>query len=410
MSCFADAWGLPPVLATLATVLVFAGAAVGHIALTVRVHNWWYGLPLNRHLTDAGQLLFGVLTLAGVAAFWLAGPDLRPLLFAPNVAPLGRALGVYAALCCPVGLIVLPGVTVARLRRRCPALAHNHTETVDVAAHIGARPAGTGKHRLLALLPGNEIFHIDLTERALRLPRLPAEWDGLKVLHLSDLHLCGTPGAAYFEYVLDRCRAWQPDLVAITGDLVDGVTYQSWLEPLLGRLSWGVAALAILGNHDQWFEPEGTRRCLRRLGMRVPGNAWEQIEVRGRPLVVVGHEGPWVRPEPDLAGCPEEVFRLCLSHTPDNIGWARRHKIDLMLSGHVHGGQIRLPLIGSVLVPSVYSRRYDCGVFEEGPTVVHVSRGLGGQHPVRYKCRPEATLLVLHPRSAACDAPSAQES
>ncbi len=78
---------------------------------------------------------------------------------------------------------------------------------------------------------------------------------------------------------------------------------------------------------------------------------------------MIGHEGPWFKPIADLAGCPDNVFRLLLSHTPDNISWARRHAIDLMLAGHVHGGQIRLPLIGSLFVPSRYSRKYDCGTF-----------------------------------------------
>jgi uncharacterized protein len=139
------------------------------------------------------------------------------------------------------------------------------------------------------------------------------------------------------------------------------------------------------------------RRRLRRLRMHVPGNTWQQIEVRGEPLVVIGHEGPWFHPEPDLRSCPSEPFRLCLSHTPDNIRWARRAGVDLMLSGHVHGGQIRFPLFGSVLVPSRYGRRYDCGVFDEAPTLLHVSRGLSGDHPLRYRCRPEVTLLTLRP-------------
>jgi predicted MPP superfamily phosphohydrolase len=86
---------------------------------------------------------------------------------------------------------------------------------------------------------------------------------------------------------------------------------------------------------------------------------------------------------------------LCLSHTPDNIAWARQHRIDLVLAGHVHGGQIRLPLIGSIFVPSKYSRRYDGGTFHEPPTVMHVSRGLAGEHALRYNCRPEVTLVVL---------------
>ena len=92
---------------------------------------------------------------------------------------------------------------------------------------------------------------------------------------------------------------------------------------------------------------------------------------------------------------PAAAFRLCLSHTPDNINWARQRSVDLMLAGHVHGGQIRLPLIGSIFCPSRYSRRYDCGTFFEAPTVMHVSRGLAGQHPLRYGCRPEVTRLIL---------------
>jgi uncharacterized protein len=380
---------------TLAAVLFFTGACVGHVALLVRFHNWCYGQALPRRVTDVLQVLCGLATLAGLAAFWLAGPDLRPLLIAEDVTPLGRIFGVYAAVCWPVGFLVLPAVTVARLRRRCPSLAHNHTETVDVAARLGARPVGHGKKRLLALLPYNECLTVNLSERTLLLPRLPPEWDGLTVLHLSDLHFCGTPSAAYFEYILDRCREWSPDLVAFTGDLADGAEYLEWVEPVLGRLHWREAGFAILGNHDFWYEPEEARERLRRVGLRVLGNGWEQIEVRGRPLVVIGQEGPWRRPEPDLSACPEGVFRLCLSHTPDNIAWARRHRIDLMLSGHVHGGQIRFPLLGSMLVPSAYGRKYDCGVFEEGPTLLHVSRGIGGEHPLRYNCRPEVTLLVL---------------
>jgi uncharacterized protein len=137
------------------------------------------------------------------------------------------------------------------------------------------------------------------------------------------------------------------------------------------------------------------RRRLRRLSMRVLENSWEQIEVRGLPLVVIGHEGPWFRPEPNLTACPANVFRLCLSHTPDNIGWARRNQVRLMLCGHNHGGQIRFPLLGSVFVPSLYGRRYDCGTFDESPTLMHVSRGLAGKHPVRYNCRPEVSLLIL---------------
>jgi hypothetical protein len=264
-----------------------------------------------------------------------------------------------------------------------------------VARELGYKPVGRGKHGLLARLPGNEVFQVDLAERTLLLPRLPAAWDGLTILHVSDLHFKGTPDRPYFEYVMDRCREWDPDLVAVTGDLVDSSWHHHWIVRVFSRLRWRVGAYAILGNHDSWRDAPRIRRRLRRVGMRVLANTWEQVEVRGLPLVVIGHEGPWFRPAPDLTGCPAGGFRLLLSHTPDNIGWARRHGVALMLAGHNHGGQIRLPVIGSVFAPSRYGRCYDCGTFFEAPTLLHVHRGLGAQHPVRYNCRPEVAKLIL---------------
>jgi uncharacterized protein len=260
---------------------------------------------------------------------------------------------------------------------------------------MGYVPAGRGTHGWLARLPGNEVFRVDFTERTFCLPQLPAEWDGLSILHLTDLHMCGTPDRMFFQQVMDLCRDWEPDLVALTGDIVDSDHHHRWIVPVLGRLRWRVGAFAVLGNHDAWYHPQVIRRQLRKAGFQVLANCWQRHEVRGIPLAVIGHEGPWYRPAPDLSGCPAEGFRLCLSHTPDNVRWARRNAIDLMLSGHNHGGQIRLPVIGSVFVPSIYGRRYDSGIFHEPPTLVHVGRGLSGQHPLRYNCRPEVVRIVL---------------
>jgi len=186
-----------------------------------------------------------------------------------------------------------------------------------------------------------------------------------------------------------------PDILAITGDLVDTDKHHRWLLPLMYDLQWKEAAFAILGNHDVWHKPERVRRRLRKRGINVLGNGWQLAQIRGEPILAIGHEGPWFRPAPELRECPPQTFRLCLSHTPDNIRWAQRHGIDLMLSGHNHGGQIRLPLFGSLFVPSWHSRRFDCGLFWQPPTLLYVSRGLAGKEPLRYNCRPEITRLML---------------
>jgi hypothetical protein len=99
--------------------------------------------------------------------------------------------------------------------------------------------------------------------------------------------------------------------------------------------------------------------------------------------------------QPDLGLVPPEAFRLLLSHTPDNITWARRHRVNLMLSGHNHGGQVRLPGFGPVYSPSQYGCHYASGVFWEQPTLLYVSRGISGKHPLRWNCLPELTRLVL---------------
>src|SRR5262249_10747179 len=241
---------------TLVPILFFVGATLGHFTLTVRSHNWCYGAPLHRHITDCLQVLHGLFFLAGPIVFWLAGPDLRPLLLGTDIPLETRLLGLYALFCWPIGMIVLPALTVARLRQRCPALESTPTETVNPAAELGYRPAGTGTYRLLTYLPGNQVFQLDHVERTLLLPGLPAEWDGLTILQLTDLHLCGTPDLIWFERVLERCRRQEVDLVAITGDLVDTVEHRRCLVPLLGGLRGRIGSFAILGNHDQWHEPE----------------------------------------------------------------------------------------------------------------------------------------------------------
>jgi predicted MPP superfamily phosphohydrolase len=374
--------------------VLFALACLGHLVLMVGHHNWWYGSHLPKWAGGVVHFGHGLLVVAlpiGLQIAWGFPPEgaFDPANLSTPLAPLT----LYLWLCVLVGAVWAPAVTIVRCRRR-DAATEVRAEVVDVARQLGRRPVGEG-HTLLAHLPGTEIFHIEYSEKTLRPERLPAAWDGLTILHLSDLHLHGTPDKDYFRVILDRCASWMPDIVAITGDVADSPIHHRWIVPLLGRLRWRIAAFAILGNHDHYFDVPLIRRRLRKLRMHVPENRFLETTVRGEPLVVIGHEGPWLQPAPDLSSCPSGPFRLCLSHTPDNIAWARRNGIDLMLSGHVHGGQIRFPVVGSLLVPSRYGRRFDGGTFQESGTLLHVSRGVSGEHPVRYNCLPEATLITL---------------
>jgi predicted MPP superfamily phosphohydrolase len=124
------------------------------------------------------------------------------------------------------------------------------------------------------------------------------------------------------------------------------------------------------------------------------------LEIAGEALLLAGNELPWHRPAAAMETAPprgqdNSPVRVLLSHTPDQLEWARRWDFDLMLAGHTHGGQVRLPLIGPLFVPSRIEVRYSAGVFHEPPLVLHVTRGVSGKTPLRINCPPEIDKLTL---------------
>jgi uncharacterized protein len=380
----------------LAPFLLFVAAWVGHGYLLMLTLNVTYSFPFHRKFLKALRQVCGLLLIAGPPLFaGLLGMNLHDLSTAART-DARLLLPVTYAWVCVAAAAGFIAVTAWRLRPRRPAVVlDERTEVVDVAKELGRRPVGDGKYRRVAELGINDLFHVEFTTLTLAVPRLPRAWDGLTILQLGDLHFYGTPGREYFDFVVRRCMAdGVPDLFVLSGDVIDDPKYLDWIEPVLNPLRWNVAGLAILGNHDWWQDYDEIRKRLSALGMRVISNRWEVFDVRGEPLIAIGHEGPWFRPPPDMADCPDG-FRLLVSHTPDNVGWSRRNNCRLMLSGHTHGGQIRVPIFGSLFVPSRYSRRYDMGTFHEPPTLLHVNRGISGKEPVRFRCRPQVTRLIL---------------
>lgn len=378
----------------LCTAVAFAGLWLGHACFWTYWLNNLYGRKLSKRFLKPWRLLTGI-----VIAFF-------PLVtfFALHVDPAEREVEVVDAVwanavaayligvCAPIGFVVFPVITIVRLLRPQPAAA---TRTLDLWPELGEKLVGDGHWAGVTRLPGNDVFRVDFTDLTLTPRDLPAAWDGLTILLLSDLHFHGTPSRAFFHHVLDEiARQPLPDVVALAGDFVDTETHHKWIEPLLGQLKWREAGLAILGNHDAYHHPDRVREELRRAGFKVLSRQAEEVSIRGVRCRIVGHEGPWFPPPDDLPTA-DDAFRLCLSHSPDNFYWGQRQNINLMLCGHVHGGQIRLPVVGSIFVPSVYSRRFDQGVFEQNGTLMVVGRGLSGKEPLRFRCRPEVIRITL---------------
>src|SRR5262245_21270303 len=264
-----------------APVLVLIGAIAwfGHAFLLTAALNWTYAQAFKRRYLKSIRAVIALLVF------------LFPVVFAIFVSrpPVHVAFVSYVIVCLAVALIYIPIISLIRARRRAPlAVIGNTSHVLDIAALLGERPVGDGEQWRLACLPGNQVFQVEFHDLTLRLPRMPSAWDGLTILHLSDLHLCGTPGRAFYQQVLDHAlKPGVPDTVALTGDVVDSHHHHRWIIPLLGRLKWKIAACAVLGNHDLYNDPKLVRRRLQRLGFHVLGNGCETIDVLGQPLLVI---------------------------------------------------------------------------------------------------------------------------
>ena len=229
----------------------------------------------------------------------------------------------------------------------------------------------------------------------------------LKLLHLSDFHVSAVVSLEYINAAISLSLAWKPDLICVTGDFItsrieNGEAY----EKILQRLPAAAPTYATLGNHDggRWA---GQRRghsdeqwitgLLQRSGLTLLHNTATPVRVRDWTLNLVGVGDLW-------AGSfdPATAFRsplvpqptVLLSHNPDTKDALLAHPWDLMLSGHTHGGQLRLPLIGTPFAP-VQDKRFVEGLHRWNNRWLHITKGVGNVLGLRINCPPEVSFLTL---------------
>jgi len=367
------------------------------------------------------------------------------------VIPLQRAgtLDITAAFLVAAGsLLNLPGLVVGRL----VFITEHHVEQVDlpaffllsssVSALFWGMAAGLllrwrrahpptlpdrGRRRFLrrsglGILGGGAALgaYTVLVEprrilvRRLDLPLrgLPAGLVGTKVIHLTDLHLGWYTPASFLEQVMEQANALEADLILLTGDYVHGAPdFVAPVCELMARMRGRAGVVGVMGNHDHWVGSDVSRAGLRGAGIRLleNGHLWfgqgglSETRPAAGGLCVGGLEDPW-EGQPDLAralaGVPEQDPRLVLCHNPDFVESASARadatRVDLMLCDHTHGGQVKLPLLGTPIVPSRYGARYARGMVKGPAFPVHVSAGVGTTIlPVRLGVPPEMTLFTL---------------
>lgn len=392
--------------------LLLVASLVGHGALLVWCYNRLHALDWRRSRV---KLVERILLLASclLAAIHLAFAYSRGLwLDLGLLAHTNPTLDEYLLTLYPLTglvalLIAIPKWLLPKLiAQRPPILVAHETRHIDLRKELQPLPLGTPRGRFAAAIPFTEILQLQIERKTLRVPHLPAALSGLTIAHLSDLHLIGDLTEAFFSRIVDETLALDADMIAITGDILEVEACYDWLPGTLGRLRAREGVYYVLGNHDKRLaDPGDLRRRLDTLGFTPVAARTLQRELRGTKISITGNELPWFGPAPEIAdhqpiaaSTGERPFRLLLTHTPDLYPWAREHGFDLMLAGHNHGGQIRLPGLGALITPSLFGSRYAGGLYDEKPTVLHVSRGISGQHPLRWNCPPELALLTLLPR------------
>jgi len=242
--------------------------------------------------------------------------------------------------------------------------------------------------------------HVTLVDGTIAVEHLPASEEGLRILLITDIHVGPFLEPEALARVFARLMATRPDLILLGGDLATARLDE--FPPAAGAFRTLAAprgVFAVLGNHDHYTrEPERLTALIEECGIGVLHNRWVPLgPAGGASLVLAGiddrHSG---RPDLDaaLAGIPAGAPVILLSHNPDVLFDAAARGVSLVLSGHTHGGQIRIPGLPVLVRMSRY--RLDEGHYGAGGTQLVVSRGLGVTGlPIRIACPPEAVLLTL---------------
>lgn len=279
----------------------------------------------------------------------------------------------------------------------------------DVHHELDGGSALNFSTKCFSLLPLNEWADLSVTQKSLELPRSIPAADGLTIGHLSDLHFTGQYRREHYEFVVARFQELNPELIVISGDIIDFANCLSMTQSVLQRLSAPLGVHFVLGNHDRRLKNlTPLLKHLADLGFHDLGIE-DKLILRGSlSILLTGNELPWferhqsypARIDSPMANA-SETLRVGVAHTPDRIVWARKNHLDLLLAGHTHGGQARFPGIGPLVAPSLYGSKFASGVFWLPPTLMHVSRGVAGTHTIRWRCPPEVTLLTLKNSSEA---------
>lgn len=239
---------------------------------------------------------------------------------------------------------------------------------------------------------------LTIEHKRIHLNRMPKVFDGFRIVQLSDVHHGPFSSREQIERAVETANRLQPDIIALTGDYISKERqYAAPCAEMLGKLKARFGVYAVLGNHDHWVDAPLLTDLFRAEGITVLINEGMRFEQSGETFWIAGVDDSMVGLEDislALAGARKDEMKLLLAHNPIVLRRAVRDSVDLVLSGHTHGGQVAIRGERSTARPR---KRALQGLWRQGNTQIYVNRGLGTVVlPIRYGCPPEISLLELH--------------
>lgn len=252
-----------------------------------------------------------------------------------------------------------------------------------------------------------------IVRQEIALRRWPERLNGFTIALLSDFHYDPYYSVHPLRAAIGMVNALRPDLIALTGDFVtvpllssndaEGAASAEPCAELLRQMQAPYGLWAVMGNHDFFTDQARVTSALRAVGIQVLSNQSVAIEPNGGRFWLSGVAdvlGGDAKLDTTLEPVASGEATILLAHEPDYADYVARHPIDLQLSGHSHGGQVRLPLLPPLYLPGL-AKKYPAGLYKVGPLTVYTNIGLGTVGvPLRWNCPPEITLLTIRSSTA----------
>jgi predicted MPP superfamily phosphohydrolase len=251
-----------------------------------------------------------------------------------------------------------------------------------------------------AALFNDESNTLSIEHITIPIPNLQPALEGFKIVQMSDIHLYPFTKLELVQRAVQVSNSLKPDITVLTGDYVwRNLSAINDLTPALAELDAKYGVFATMGNHDYWLNVEVIKESFKSVGLPVLENQGVTFSVDGAPLHLAGLDDGWSgNPDLEVAmqGAPEGAPVVLLMHEPDLADiYSQDPRISLQLSGHTHGGQIRIPGIGALVHPHL-GKKYDFGLYNVNGMWLYTNRGIGCiSEPIRLNCPPEISEFTL---------------